>query len=99
MMMEEEEKEEEKEQEGNEEENKPSPPPQAGLPSPFRKDPHARCAKNVERGFFVFCPWHVLCSKVEERRNVITDFLWRGSKFRNAYRKRTPLLTSRYFSQ
>lgn len=49
--------------------------------SPFRKDSHSSCAENVERRLFVFCPWDMLCSKVQEWGNVITDFLWRGSKF------------------
>lgn len=55
--------------------------------SPFRKNSHSSCAEDVERRLFVFCPWYMLCSKVQEWRNVITDFLWRGSKFWNAYRK------------
>ena len=86
MMMAEEDKEEG--DEGDEEgENPPQPIPPPGwlaLPSwegsPFGEDSHSSCAENVERGLFVFCPWYMLCSKVQERRNVITDFLWRGSK-------------------
>lgn len=60
--------------------------------SPFGEDSHSSRAENVERGLFVFCPWNMLCSKVQEWRNVITDFLWRSRKLWNAYRKkRSPL--------
>lgn len=91
-MMPEEEEEGEEGHAGEEEEEinyHPYPHPTLGLACPcgglpFRKDSHSSCAENVERGLFVFCPWHMLGSKVQEWRNVITDFLWRGGKLWNA---------------